>query len=79
MFKHDRATTDDPFLALCLALYREAKAETDLDFAYFRYWNLLEVIASDRIAPGADVTDFKGAITGRQKEGYNTECPETRV
>lgn len=60
LLKHDRAMTSSPFVALCLTLYREAKAETDLDAAYFRYWNLLEVIASDRVATGANVTDFEG-------------------
>lgn len=58
----DRAMRTDPFLGFVLHLYAEAQAEKDLDFAYFRYWNLLEAIASERIARRSLVTDFSGAV-----------------
>jgi hypothetical protein len=38
-----RAVLADSRLALLLSLYAEAKAEEDLDFAYFSYWGLLEL------------------------------------
>lgn len=60
LLKHDQAMTASPFVALCLILYREASTETDLDVAYFRYWNLLEVIASNKIVSSTHVTDFEG-------------------
>jgi hypothetical protein len=60
LLRRDKAMGEDPFLALCLSLFREAKGEADLDFAYFRYWNLLEVIAFDRVEGGTRATDFDG-------------------
>jgi hypothetical protein len=55
-----------PMLALFASLYRQAAAERNLDFAYFRFWNLLETIATWRIGKhyittfdGAPITDDK--------------------
>lgn len=53
-----KAMRSEPFLSFVLYLHAEAQAEKDLDFAYFRYWNLLETIASERVEPGTPVTDF---------------------
>ena len=52
----------DPMLRLFVSLYREAAAETKLDFAYFRFWNLLEAIATRRIEADAEscITTFDG-------------------
>lgn len=55
-----RAMRSDPFLRFVLYLHAEAQAEKDLDFAYFRYWNLLETIASERVETVNPVTDFGG-------------------
>jgi hypothetical protein len=55
-----RAMRANPFLGFVLYPHAEAQAEKDLDFAYFRYWNLLETIASERAKAGLPVTDFEG-------------------
>lgn len=55
-----KAMRSDPFLSFVLYLHAEAQAEKDLDFAYFRYWNLLETVASERVEMGTPVTDFAG-------------------
>lgn len=56
----DQATEGDPFLRLCVSLFKEAQSESHPDFQYFRYWSLLEVLAADRITAGSKVTDFGG-------------------
>lgn len=55
-----RAMRSNPFLVFVLYLHAEAQAEKDLDFAYFRYWNLLETVASERVETVTPVTDFGG-------------------
>lgn len=55
-----RAMRSDPFLSFVLYLHAEAQAEKDLDFAYFRYWNLLETVAAEQVEFGSPVTDFDG-------------------
>lgn len=52
----------DPMLRLFVSLYREAAAESNLDFAYLRFWNLLETIATRRIEanPKHSITTFGG-------------------
>ncbi len=76
---HDHAMDTNPFVALCLSLFREARGEIDLDFAYFRYWNLLEVIASDRVEGGVAVTDFEGQQLREGNRNANTNRPQGRV
>ena len=51
-----------PMLQLFVSLYREAAAESNLDFAYFRFWNLLEAIATRRIEADQkhEITTFDG-------------------
>jgi hypothetical protein len=58
----DRTTRSDPFLGFVLHLHAEAQAEKDLDFAYFRYWNLLETVAAERVERGTPVTNFYGDV-----------------
>jgi hypothetical protein len=53
LLAHDRAMRSDPYLGFVLYLHKEAQAEKDLEFAYFRYWNLLETIASEKVERGA--------------------------
>lgn len=55
-----KAMQSEPFLSFILYLHAEAQAEGSLDFAYFRYWNLLETIASERLQAAIPVTDFEG-------------------
>lgn len=57
---HIDSALADPMLRLFVSLHREATAERNLDFAYFRYWNLLETMAILRIRLGQTVTDFSG-------------------
>jgi hypothetical protein len=62
----------NPMLALFASLYRQAAAETDLGFAYFRFWNLLEAIATWCIGK-CDITTFDGEpITGSKAKPINT-------
>ena len=76
-----RAMRLDPFLGFVLHLHAEAQAEKDLDFAYFRYWNLLEAIAGERIEPKIPVTDFEGAVilTADGKKPFTTSVARGRV
>jgi len=55
------AIRNDPVLALATRLYREARAEDNPDFAYFRYWNLLELMAVARIDSSVEVTLLDGS------------------
>jgi hypothetical protein len=62
----------NPMLALFASLYRQAAAEGNLDFAYFRFWNLLETIATWRIGK-YDITTFDGGpILDVSKRPINT-------
>ena len=57
-----RAVSQDMFARLVVQLFAEAQTERNEDFAYFRFWNLLEVVATARIPNEAtQVTDFSGA------------------
>ena len=76
---HDRAVISNPFVALCLSLFKEAQGETDLDFAYFRYWNLLEVIAYDRVEGGVPVLDFEGRELREGRKKATTSGAQGRV
>jgi hypothetical protein len=76
---HDRATAADPFLALCLSLYRDAESENDADFAYFRYWSVLELIASERVVVNSPVTDFSGQPILVKNQQARTSHPHGRV
>jgi hypothetical protein len=76
---HVRALDGHPFVVLCLSLFREAQGETDLDFAYFRYGNLLEVIAYDRVQEKVTVTDFEGQELQEGKDKATTSRPQGRV
>ena len=72
----------NPMLRLFVSLYREAAAETNLDFAYFRYWNLLESIATRRIATDGkhNITTFDGQpISSPKGKAINTTNDTARV
>lgn len=51
----------DPVVALATKLYREARAEMNPDFAYFRYWSLLELIADARVPSNRTVVRLDGS------------------
>lgn len=57
---HVAAAISDPLISLFVSLYRDASAERNPDFAYLRFWNLLEVVSGARVEPGVEVTDFNG-------------------
>ncbi len=76
----DRAIHSDPFLGFILYLHMEAQAEKDLDFAYFRYWNLLETIAAERVESGTPVTGFDGKqILKEDGKPFDTDGVRGRV
>jgi hypothetical protein len=62
----------DPMLQLFVSLYREAASEINIDFAYLRFWNLLEAIATRRVT-NQNITTFDGQpITGPKGKCINT-------
>ncbi|HEV8573519.1 MAG TPA: hypothetical protein VGR43_02315 [Dehalococcoidia bacterium] len=70
----------DPTLDLFSSLHSESIAEREPNFAYFRYWNLLEAIATRRILGGNPVIDFAGvAITNRGGQQVTTSGARARV
>lgn len=74
------AMRSDPFLSFVLYLHAEAQAEKELDFAYFRYWNLLETIAAGQVEMGTLVTDFEGEqILKADGEPFDTGGARGRV
>ncbi len=62
----------DPMIRLFATLHAEALAEENSDFAYFRFWNLLESIATLRVPGGLPVTDFSGAPVLNKKGNQST-------
>ena len=58
----------DRILDLFSTMHAEAIAEREPNFAYFRYWNLLEAIATRRISGRGAVVDFSG-VTIRDGAG----------
>lgn len=80
LMAHDRAMRSEPFLGFVLYLHMEAQAEKDLDFAYFRYWNLLETIAAERVRRDTPVTDFNGQqILKADGKPFDTDGARGRV
>jgi hypothetical protein len=65
----DAGVRSDPLLALCASLYREGRAERSADFAYFRWWSLLETLSGARLKAGAPVDRLDGS---RWPGRYNT-------
>ena len=67
---HLGAMEAEPLLTLWVSLYREALAEANPDFAIARFWNLLEVIAGNKVPVGHPVSEFDGSSvdhwTGRR-------------
>jgi hypothetical protein len=79
ILRHLRALESDPLLALWAGLFRDARGEPDVDFAFFRFWNLLETMATGRIPSGLPVTDLKGAALASGSKPATTEAPLGRV
>jgi hypothetical protein len=52
-------TLVDPSIELFLSMYRNSLTEVNLNFGYFRFWNLLEAMAIRYIPDGLIVTDFE--------------------
>jgi hypothetical protein len=73
------SVANDPRLGLLVSLFRDAQAEREVDFAFFRYWNLLEVVAATQIPAGRPVTDFSGSPLMDGTKGANTASPRGRV
>jgi len=69
----------DPLLPLFVSLFRDAQAERQVDFAFFRFWNLLEAIAVARIPSGQEITDFSGAPIKGRRETLTTSGGRGRV
>ena len=57
--EHLAQVLPDSSLQLFLSLYRQGLTEVNVDFGYFRYWNLLEAMAVYYIPEGIGVTDFQ--------------------
>ena len=83
LIKHRIAIDNDPVAALWLSLYRDAQAERNVDFAFAKWWTVLESIAEMRrlresVAANQRVVDFAGqtltdggqiATVGRERGG----------
>lgn len=70
----------DSRIALHLALYAEAEREQNLDFAYLRFWGLLELVALSEIPTGVVVSRFDGSpILGGNGELRTTSQAHPRV
>ena len=50
-----------------------------MDFAYFRYWNLLEVIAYDRVKGSVPIEDFEGRELRQGQNQATTSGAQGRV
>lgn len=57
----NEAIERDPVVALATKLYREARAERNPDFAYFRYWSLLELVSDARVSREQTVVRLDGS------------------
>jgi hypothetical protein len=64
----DKARTT-PQVALYLSLLREALREERTEFAYFRFWNLLETIARAKGFQGRPLLDWSGSQKLSPKKG----------
>lgn len=54
-------------LQLYVTLYKEALKETKTEFAYFRFWNLIETIARSKNYIGRPLKDWQGNITKNRR------------
>ena len=63
-----------------LSLFREALREVDSEFQYFRYWNILEVIARGKNYIGRQKRDWKGnMVLSPKNKPSKTEGAEALV
>lgn len=69
----------DISLQLFLSLYRQGEAEVNVDFGYFRYWNLLEAMAVRYIPDGINITDIHGTILMSKNKAVTTVSGIGRV
>jgi hypothetical protein len=79
LIDHARVTSSDSLVSLFLSLYKDALTEMESDFAYLRFWSLLEVMASARINRGAAVTDFGGAALFEGNDAATTDRARGRI
>lgn len=68
-----------PLISLFLSLFKDSLLESEPDFTYLRYWNLLEVMSGARIQVGLQVTDFAGNELLDGTEPARTDKPRGRV
>ena len=79
LVSHARAVASDSLVALFLSLYKDALKEGDADFAYFRYWTVLEVMSGARIPEGVEISDFSGNALWTGQSRASTSKPSGRV
>lgn len=77
--KEVEAVLASPRLALLLSLYAEAEAEDDLDFAYFRFWGLLELISMTHVSDGIAISDFADKPVDEYGKSVNTGQRQSRA
>ncbi len=70
-----------PTLRYYLSLFKEARAELNIDFQYLRYWQILEMIAeSKNFKRSKPLTDFRDIpILNKKGEQIKIKRKETRV
>lgn len=79
LMAHARVASSDNLLSLFLSLHKDALSEREPDFAYLRYWGLLEVMASARVSTGIAVTDFTGAALFEGPDTATTSRARGRI
>lgn len=62
IIKQMEKVRENSSLQLYAALYKEALKETKTEFAYFRFWNLIETIARSKNYIGRPLKDWQGNI-----------------
>lgn len=65
-------------LQLYLALYKEALKETKTEFAYFRFWNLIETIARSKNYIGTPLRNWQGNIE-KNRNSQNRTIQDSAV
>jgi hypothetical protein len=60
LLAHFRAIQTEPLAALWVSLFRDARGEFDVHFGFFRYWNVLETMASTLVQRGQPVKGARG-------------------
>lgn len=60
--KYEEAVLTNPSFKLQISLYKEARGEENYDFQYFRYWNLLELMARSDSEEGTALAKVNSMI-----------------